>query len=98
MNIDKSLISKLENLARLELNESEKELIRTDLEKILEMVHKLDDLDTTGVEPLIHMADGKNVYREDVVEKISSLSEALKNAPKSSGNYFSVPKVIDQKK
>lgn len=96
MNIDKELISHLEKLAKLQLNDSEKENIRQDLNAILGMMEKLKEVDTEGVEPLIHISDAINVYRKDEVKNQLSTEEALKNAPKSEAPYFSVPKFIDK--
>ena len=95
MVIDNKLISKLENLARLELDETERKKIRHDLNEILEMVEKLNDLDTTGVEPLVYVNEAEvNEWREDKIVSTISREEALKNAPDQDGVYFKVPKVI----
>ena len=98
MKVDKNLISKLENLARLELTDFEREEIKEDLEKILKMVNKLEELDTAGIKPLIHMSDLSNRYREDKVDPDLAKTGSLENAPKRVDQYFSVPKVLDQNK
>ena len=98
MDVDKNLISRLEHLARLELSEDEKERIAGDLQEILNMVEKLQELDTESVEPLVYVNEGVNVLREDVVSNQAERKEALKNAPDSDGVYFKVPKVINLKK
>lgn len=97
MTIDEKLISRLEQLARLELSTEEKERLRGDLNHILAMVEKLEALDTTGVEPLVYINEAVNVWRDDEVKHQVSQEEALRNAPKSDGTYFRVPKVIDLK-
>lgn len=95
MVIDNQLISKLEKLARLELGNKEREQIGHDLNDILKMVEKLNDLDTTGVEPLVYVnEEERNVWREDEVHSMVSRDDALKNAPDQDGTYFKVPKVI----
>ena len=94
MKIDKNLILKLEKLSRLELSEKEREKIQGDLNNILKMVEKLDELDTEDVEPLLHIAEGENVLRDDEIKNQLSKEEALSNAPDSDGQYFKVPKVI----
>ena len=96
MKIDKALISKLEKLARLELSAKEREQIQGDLNAILDMVAKLEELDTTNVEPLIHISEAVNVMREDAVKNQVSREAALRNAPDSDGQYFKVPKVIEK--
>lgn len=94
MKIDKDLILKLEKLSRLELSEQERGQIQGDLNKILEMVEKLEGLDTSEVEPLLHVSEGENVLREDEIKNQISKEKALSNAPKRDDQYFKVPKVI----
>ena len=94
MKIDQSLISRLEHLARLELSDSEKEGIRNDLNNILQMVEKMNELNTDDVEPLIYINEQQNVWREDKVEKQVNRKDALRNAPDKNGEFFKVPKVI----
>lgn len=95
MQIDQKLISRLEHLARLELSAAEREKIRLDLNAILEMVEKLNELDTGGVEPLVYINDAVNILREDVVEHQVDQRAALSNAPDHDHRFFRVPKVID---
>lgn len=97
MKIDRSTVDKLADLARLEFDEKGKEEIIGDLNRILTLIEKLDELDTTHVEPLIYMNNEVNVLREDEVKQDISQHEALKNAPKKDSDYFKVPKVIHQK-
>lgn len=94
MHIDTKLISRLEELARLELSETERAKLTGDLSEILKMVEKLEELDTSGVEPLTYINDEVNVLREDEVKNQVSPEEAFKNAPDSDGTFFKVPKVI----
>lgn len=94
MQVTDELIENLANLSRLTFNEQEKEEIRKDLEKMIAFVDKLNEVDTTGVEPLLHMTSAMNVYREDVVKGSMPKEEALQNAPGADGSYFKVPKVI----
>jgi aspartyl-tRNA(Asn)/glutamyl-tRNA(Gln) amidotransferase subunit C len=61
---------------------------------MIAFVEKLNELDTTGVEPLLHMTDEINVLREDQVNGSITREEALKNAPEHDGQFFKVPKVI----
>ncbi|MDN3579842.1 Asp-tRNA(Asn)/Glu-tRNA(Gln) amidotransferase subunit GatC [Mucilaginibacter flavus] len=96
MTIDKDTVEKVAHLARLELSETEKENMIEDMSKILDFMAKLNELDTTGVEPLVYMTDGANVLREDVVKQQITHEEALKNAPKHDEDYFLVAKVIEK--
>ncbi len=94
MTIDKETVEKVAHLARLELAEDETEQMIADMSKILGFMDKLNEIDTTGVEPLVYMTDEINVLREDVVKQQITHQEALQNAPKHDGKYFLVAKVI----
>ena len=96
MKIDKDLISKLEKLAQLELAPAEKERLERDLNKILEMVDKMNELDTATVSPLTHISREVNQLRPDKIENQISTEEGLSNAPDHDGTYFKVPKVIQK--
>lgn len=96
MKIDESLINKIAELSKLEFNQEDKLEIQNNLNKILELVEKLQEVDTEGVEPLIYMNETQNVFREDKrIDKISK-EEALKNAPSKDSDYIKVPKVISK--
>ena len=95
MQVDKKLISRLEELTRLDLSEEEREALRRDLTGILAMVEKLRELDLDGVEPLVYVNEEQNRWRRDEVRGQVSRPEALRNAPDSDGKHFRVPKVID---
>lgn len=88
------MIDKLAHLARLKFNEAEKLEIKTDLQRMIVFVEKLNELDLEGVEPLLHMSNEVNVLREDEVKGSVSRAEALKNAPLHDEHFFKVPKVI----
>lgn len=78
----------------LKFNDAEREEIKSDLEKMIGFVDKLKELDTTGVEPLLHMSGNTNMLREDVTGNMLSRQEALQNAPLHDEQFFKVPKVI----
>ena len=94
MEVNDILVEKIANLARLKFDDSEKEAIKNDLQKMIQFVEKLNELDTTGVEPLLHMSDNVNVLREDEVKGSLSREEGLKNAATHDDQFFKVPKVI----
>ena len=94
MKIDNELVEKLANLSKLEFDEQAREGIKKDLQKILDMVERLNEVNVDGIEPLIYMSDEKNVLRKDVVKDTVSKEEALLNAPLRDSDYFKVPKVI----
>ena len=94
MQVDDALIDKLSRLAMLQFSDEERNEIRSDLEKMIGFVDKLKELDTTGVEPLLHMSNNTDILREDVPGNMISREEALQNAPLHDDEYFKVPKVV----
>jgi aspartyl-tRNA(Asn)/glutamyl-tRNA(Gln) amidotransferase subunit C len=94
MEVNDALIDNLSNLARLEFSATEKDAIKQDLQRMIGFVEKLSGLDTTGVEPLLHMSPQTNVLRDDEPQGSISREEALSVAPATDGIYFEVPKVI----
>ncbi len=94
MKVDDELVNNIAKLARLEFNEQDMEKIKQDLEKMISFIDKLNELDTTGVEPLLHMSNNVNVLREDEVQGSISTSDALRNASHHDEHFFKVPKVI----
>jgi len=94
MKIDDELIERLATLSKLRFEGDEKDAIRQDLERMLDLVESLQKVDTEGVEPLIHMTDGANKLRRDELGQPTPQEEALKNAPSKDSYYFKVPKVI----
>jgi aspartyl-tRNA(Asn)/glutamyl-tRNA(Gln) amidotransferase subunit C len=94
MEVTKEIVEKIAHLARLHVPDEEKETMRKDLQQMLSFVDKLNELDTSGVEPLLHMSENINMVREDEVKGSITCEEGLKNAPVSDGVFFKVPKVI----
>ena len=95
MSTDIQTIRKLAHLARLEFSEEKEQEMLGDLNKILNWVDKLRELDTENIEPLTHMTAEVNVMREDVAKNTITHEEALLNAPKKDSDYFRVPKVLE---
>ena len=93
-NIDNKIMDNLEILSKLSLSSSEREKTIEELGKILSYIDKLNELDTSNVEPLIHVMQQKNVFREDEVVNGDGADEALANAPKKQDNQFVVPKTV----
>ena len=96
MNIDKETIYKVADLARIEIGEHEVETLQEDMNKILTFMEKLNELDTTGVEPLVYMNPEVNVWREDRVIQELTPAEGLKNAALHNEEFFFVPKILDK--
>ncbi|MDX5421411.1 MAG: Asp-tRNA(Asn)/Glu-tRNA(Gln) amidotransferase subunit GatC [Hymenobacteraceae bacterium] len=95
MSTDIQTIRKLAHLARLEFNEEKEQEVLQDLNKILDWVDQLRELDTEHVAPLTHMSEEVNVLRDDEAQNTVSHEEALLNAPKKDSDYFRVPKVLE---
>ena len=96
-DIDDKLLDKLADLSRLKFEGDDRIAIKADLERMLNFVDKLNEVDTTSVEPLIYMTSEPLALRKDQVVQQVMQKEALKNAPSSDSDYFKVPKVLDKK-
>ena len=82
-------------LSKLELSEEEKEETKKDMGSMLDYIDKLNELDTTGIEPMSHVFPVQNVFREDVVTNGDESEKTLKNAPGEKDNMFMVPRTFD---
>lgn len=82
-------------LAKLELSDEEKEAAKSDMARMLDHIDKLNELDTTGVEPMSHVFPVNNVFREDVVINGDDSENILSNAPECNDSAFVVPKTVD---
>ncbi|WP_107039549.1 Asp-tRNA(Asn)/Glu-tRNA(Gln) amidotransferase subunit GatC [Brumimicrobium mesophilum] len=96
MEIKDEIIDHIAHLARLSFEGEEKVAIKNDMNKIIDFMGKLNEIDTDHVEPLIFMSDNVNVLREDLPQQTITHEEALKNAPKKDSDYFRIPKVLDK--
>lgn len=82
-------------LAKLELSDEEKEQAKKDMANMLDYIDTLNELDTSGVEPMSHIFPVNNVFREDVVTNGDDREEILANAPEAKEGAFVVPKTFD---
>lgn len=98
MKIDNELILKLEKLSRLSLTNDEKEIIAGDLEHILDMVNKIQELETDGLEPLRYMTTMPISPRDDIPEIFDKPEELIDQAPEHKGSFITIPKVVDKTK
>jgi aspartyl-tRNA(Asn)/glutamyl-tRNA(Gln) amidotransferase subunit C len=96
MEVNDSLVDKLAHLSRLQFNETEKDEIKIDLQRMITFADKLNELNLDGVEPILFMSEEVNVLREDKIKGSISRAEALKNAPLHDEQFFKVPKVINK--
>ena len=93
--ISKEDVEYVAALAQLAPDEETKLKIVQQLGDILAYMDKLNELDTSHVEPTMHAIAMTNVFREDVVQPSLDREAALENAPKTDGEYFLVPKILD---
>ena len=96
MKINKEVITKLSSLSKLKFNEQETELISEDLSKMVNFINQLKEIDTDNVEPLIHMNEEINNWREDNLGEVLDQEKALSNSPIKDSTYFKLPKVLDK--
>lgn len=90
------LVRKVAKLARLDLSEAEVGEFTRQLGGILEYVEKMNQLDTQEVTPLAHCLAISNCFRDDVVKDSLGTEKALANAPERDGDFFKVPKILDE--
>lgn len=81
-------------LAKLELSQEEREQAKSDMGRMLDYIDKLNELDTTGVEPMSHVFPVQNVFREDVVTNGDLREQMLANAPEKKDGMFVVPRTF----
>ena len=93
-HIDDATIEYVGILAKLELSGEEKEQAKKDMESMIDYVDKLNEPDTSSVEPMSHVFPVKNVFREDVVTNGDGSEATLSNAPSMKDSGFKVPKTI----
>lgn len=96
MLVNDQLVDHLAELSRLRFSDEEKTEIRQDLQRMISFIEKLNELDTSGLEPVLHMSTEVNRLRDDVVQGSVSAAEALSNAEGSGDQFFTVPKVINK--
>lgn len=94
--IDERQVRHIAVLSRLKLSDQEVATFSRQLSAILAYVGKLNELDTTDVEPTAHAVPIQNAFRKDEPEEPLPMEEALAGAPQRAGNFFKVPKVLDQ--
>lgn len=94
-NITEDTIEYVSTLAKLDLNGEEREGAMLDMNRMLDYIDKLNELDTTGVEPVSHVFPLQNVFREDEVTNGDGSEDTLKNAPEEKENMFVTPKTVE---
>jgi aspartyl-tRNA(Asn)/glutamyl-tRNA(Gln) amidotransferase subunit C len=95
--IDQGQVKKVAKLSRLQLSDEEVKEFAGQLSAILDYMEKLNELDTTSVEPLAHCLPITNVFRADEVKESLGTGKTLANAPQRDGDFFKVPKILDDR-
>lgn len=96
MHITDELIDQLAALSKLQFADEEKAAMRADFQRMLDFVAVLTEVDTAGVEPLIHMTEAVNDLRPDVPGEMLDREGMLQQAPEAKPPFFAVPKVVDK--
>ena len=92
--ISNSDVQRLADLSGLQLADGKVDGLRQDVEKIVEYINQLGELDTSGVEPTYQVTGLENVWREDEVKPGISRDELLELAPEKQNNQVKVPQVL----
>ena len=92
--IDDETMENICILAKLTLSEAEKEKAKEEMQRMLDYVEQLNELDTSGVKPLSHLFPSPNIFREDVITSQDNRDALLGNAPEKKDGQFQVPKTI----
>lgn len=92
--IDDETIEYVGILAKLKLSDQEKEQAKQDMERMLNYIDRLNELDTEGVEPMSHLFPVQNVFREDEVANADGSKDTLQNAPGQKDSMFKVPMTV----
>lgn len=95
MSIEKDDVAKVAHLARLAVNDEQLERYTQDLVKVLDVVEKMNAIDTNNIEPMSHALDVSQPLREDVVTEDNQRDNLMANAPTQEDGLFLVSKVID---
>ena len=88
-------LKKISYLAKIKLSDKKEQEYSNSLESILDWVEQLNEVDTQSIETINSLTDNIN-FREDKINKINQTDDILKNAPDRDGDFFRVPKVIDE--
>ena len=95
MKLTREEVQRVAMLARLQLTPAEEERFTEQLDNILQYVGKLNQLDTSGIEPFTHAVDMTIPMREDKVTNEPNAEVLLANAPAQDNNFFQVPKILE---
>ena len=95
MPIDKDIVTKVSNLARIKINEKQLNTVSSELDSVMEWIDTLNEVNTDGVDPVANVTGQKLPQREDKVTDGGYSEKVLKNAPEKESGFFVVPKVVE---
>ncbi|MBM4150159.1 MAG: Asp-tRNA(Asn)/Glu-tRNA(Gln) amidotransferase subunit GatC [Ignavibacteria bacterium] len=93
--INSETVKRIADLSRLSFTDSEIEAFAEEFSGIVRAIDDINSMDLTGMEPMSHVLDLPNVFREDVPSESLSVKQALENAPSNNETFFKVPKVME---
>ena len=95
MTIDLKTVKHISKLSRISINEEKAKKLEKDLNSIFKFIEKLNELDTSKVDPLTSIADTVLQLRKDEIKSSNIRDQILKNSPEKNKDFFVVPKVVE---
>ena len=95
MSVDNSIVKKIANLSKINIDEVQEETLKDELNNILNWVDELKKVDTDEVEPMLSVFNESMIMRDDVENTKIDPEQVLDNAPKKESGFFVVPKVVE---
>lgn len=94
MSIDREDVRHVAELCRIGMDEIEMDRYVDELNEVLKFMAKLEELDTNGIEPTVHVLPIQNVFRQDIVTEGLNVEDVLANAPDREDDCFKVPSIL----
>ena len=95
MTIDLKTVKHISKLSRISVDDEKAKKLETDLNSIFKFIEKLNELDTSNIEPLTSIAETTLKLRKDEIKSKNIRDEILKNSPNENKDFFVVPKVVE---
>ncbi|KEG19707.1 Asp-tRNA(Asn)/Glu-tRNA(Gln) amidotransferase subunit GatC [Bartonella bacilliformis] len=95
MSVDDKTIKRIAHLARIAIHDNETERITKKLNAVLDLAKQLDEIDVTGVDPLISVVPMTLRMREDSITDGNKAADIVANAPVTEENFFLVSKIVE---
>ena len=95
MSVDNSIVKKIANLSKINIDDVQEETLKNELNKILEWVDELQKVDTKEIEPMLSVFNETMIMRDDIANEKIDANQILENAPDKESGFFVVPKVVE---